>query len=92
VIAISRASGTLTDFYVTLKSRAYILDGDITYPTELYAPCVVDGADGAYTGYVTNQGNISFKDRLYFYPRITLSTTGTTNVFFTLSYKAENLL
>jgi hypothetical protein len=92
VIAISRASGTLTDFYVTLKSRAYILDGDITYPTELYAPCVVDGADGAYTGYVTNQGNISFKDRLYFYPRITLSTTGTTNVFFTLSYKTENLL
>ena len=91
VIAISRSSGTLTDFYVTLKNRAYILDGDIVYPTEIYSPCVFQGPDG-YTGYVTNQGNISFKDRLYFFPTDTLSMTGTTNVFFTLSYKTENLL
>ena len=89
VIAISRSSGTLTDFYVTLKNRAYVLDGDIDYSTEIYAPCVFQGPDG-YTGYVTNQGNISFKDRLYFYPTDTLSMTGTTNVFFTLNYKTEN--
>lgn len=89
LIQITRSAGTLTDFYVTLKNRAYILNGDTT--NEMYAPCVFDSPDG-YTGYATNQGNIPFKDRLYFYPINTLSTTGTTNIYFTLTYKTENLL
>ena len=85
-IQLTRSSGTLTDFNVSLKNKAYILNGDTTI--EIYAPCMLQEGNGR----VSNQGNIAFKDTLYFTPLTAISSGTTINVFFTLGYQTENLL